>query len=49
MANKDQRSTKEKKKQKADVKTKPISAYKAAFGGSGGGSSSTIGQPIKKT
>ena len=46
MANKDQRSSKEKKKPKADVKSKPVSAYTAAF--SGGGSSSTIGQPIKK-
>lgn len=47
MANKDQRSTKEKKKPKADVKTKPVSAYKAAFGG-GGSSSPTISQPNKK-
>jgi hypothetical protein len=45
MAAKEQRSTKEKKKPKADVKTKPVSAYKAAFSGGG---SSTIGQPIKK-
>ena len=48
MAAKEQRSTKEKKKPKADVKSKPISAYKAAFGGGGG--SSTISQPnTKKT
>ena len=46
MANKDQRSTKEKKKPKADVKSKPVSAYKAAFGG--GGSTPTISQPNKK-
>jgi hypothetical protein len=46
MANKDQRSTKEKKKPKADVKAKPVSAYKAAF--SSGGGSSTISQPNKK-
>jgi len=46
MAAKEQRSTKEKKKQKADVKTKPVSAYKAAFGG--GSSAPTISQPNKK-
>ena len=33
MANKDQRSTKEKKKPKAEDKTKKVSAYKAAFSG----------------
>ena len=37
MANKDQRSAKEKKKPKADKdKPKQMSAYKAAFSGGGG-------------
>ena len=44
MAAKEQRSTKEKKKPKADVKSKPVSAYKAAMSGG----PPTIGQPPKK-
>lgn len=36
MANKDQRSTKEKKKPKSDKeKSKPVSAYKASLSGGG--------------
>lgn len=47
MANKDQRSTKEKKKPKSDKdKTKPMSPYKAAMTG---GATPTFNPLTKKT
>ena len=45
MAKGQQRQPKEKKKPKAEDKQKPVSGYKAAYGGGGSGNSSaTLGQ-----
>ena len=43
MAKGQMRSTKEKKKPKAEGKAKPVSGYKAAYGGGGGSSTPTLG------
>jgi hypothetical protein len=44
MAKGQQRQPKEKKKPKAEDKSKPVSGYKAAYGGGGGGSTApTLG------
>ena len=47
MAKGQQRQPKEKKKQKAEGKSKPVSGYKATYGGGGSSSAPTLG--AKKT
>ena len=47
MAKGQMRQVKEKKKAKADNKTKPVSAYKAQFGSGSSGSSNQMGATKK--
>ena len=47
MAKGQQRQPKEKKKPKAEGKDKPMSGYKAQYGGGGGAPSNTLGSTKK--
>ena len=47
MAKGQQRQPKEKKKPKAEGKDKPVSGYKAAYGGGGGAPTNTLGSTKK--